>query len=85
MVFVFTVELTTEECSQVIARNPEGELHWVPAHELLFLNLWPGDRHFIPLVVEQKPFMGTIWYQGQEVVRHWIQRCPPPFGSEAAL
>jgi 8-oxo-dGTP diphosphatase len=67
--FVFTVELNEEECSQVSTSNPEGELHWIPAQDLLSLNLWPGDRHFIPYVVEGKPFLGTIWYQGQDVLR----------------
>lgn len=52
--------------------GPEGELHWVPAKDLLSLNLWPGDRHFISFVVKSKPFMGTIWYQGPDVVREWV-------------
>jgi len=51
----------------------EGELHWVPEGELASLNLWAGDRHFIPLVVARKPFVGTVWYRGDEVLRHWIQ------------
>jgi 8-oxo-dGTP diphosphatase len=72
LVSVFTLELTEDERSQVLAKNPEGELHWIPLQELLSLSLWPGDRHFLPFVVSGKPFMGTIWYQGQDVVRHWV-------------
>ncbi len=54
-------------------KGPEGELHWVKADQVPGLPLWAGDRHFIELVVQRKPFFGTIWYQGQDVVRHWIQ------------
>ncbi len=54
------------------AANAEGQLQWVPVKKLLELNLWPGDRHFIPFVGNEQPFMGTIWYQGSEVLRHWM-------------
>lgn len=54
-------------------RGPEGDLHWVPAAELLGLNLWPGDRHFVPLVLEERPFFATIWYRGPDVARSWVQ------------
>jgi hypothetical protein len=37
--------------------------------DLLKLNLWPGDRHFIPFVLEGKPFSGAIWYDGQVVAK----------------
>jgi 8-oxo-dGTP diphosphatase len=53
--------------------SPEGDLHWIPTKDILSLNLWPGDRYFIPYVIQAKPFMGTIWYEGQDVVRYWIQ------------
>lgn len=51
---------------------PEGELHWIPETDLLGLNLWPGDRLFLPLMVEGRPFIGTLWYQGEVVTRHWL-------------
>jgi 8-oxo-dGTP diphosphatase len=73
IVFVFTVEVTETEASHILKRSEEGELHWVPARDLLTLNLWPGDRHFIPLVAAGAPFMGTIWYDGPGVRRHWVQ------------
>lgn len=73
VVFVFSVELDPNEaCPEIEKTTSEGELHWVPAQEILGLNLWPGDRHFIPWVLENRPFLGTIWYQGQEVIRHWV-------------
>ncbi len=47
----------------------EGSLHWVPAADLLKLNLWPGDREFIPHVLAGRPFVGTSWYQGEKLLR----------------
>jgi 8-oxo-dGTP diphosphatase len=52
--------------------GPEGDLHWVAPGDLAKLNLWPGDRHFIGYVAEEKPFLGTIWYAGQHVVKHEV-------------
>jgi 8-oxo-dGTP diphosphatase len=68
-VFVFSLELSAEERSRVVTSSPEGSLHWIPSEDLLKLNLWPGDKHFIPFVVAKKPFSGAIWYQGQDVVK----------------
>lgn len=73
IVWVFDLDLTEAEASDILKRGAEGELHWIPAGELLALNLWPGDRHFIPHVVDRRPFVGTIWYDGPRVTRHWVQ------------
>ena len=72
IVFVFSTILTSDQKEQLKKANEEGELNWVPIEELPRLNLWPGDRHFLPLVADQIPFMGTIWYKGAEVERHWV-------------
>jgi 8-oxo-dGTP diphosphatase len=73
MVTVFSARVTDEQASKAIAKTAEGELHWIPAKDLLGLNLWAGDRHFIPFVVDEKPFQGTIWYRGQDVARWDLQ------------
>lgn len=73
IVFVFNAELEREDSREPHSLCTEGALHWIPAKDLLKLNLWPGDLHFIPYVLESKPFGGTIWYRGQEVLRTWIQ------------
>jgi 8-oxo-dGTP diphosphatase len=52
------------------ARNSEGDLEWVPVERMLDLPLWPGDRHFLPLVFSDDPrqFHGVMPYQdGQPV------------------
>lgn len=71
IVFVFEAVVRASERRRVL-RCPEGTLHWVPRERLLRLNLWPGDRHFLPLVVARRPFIGTIWYRGGRDVRRWI-------------
>ena len=70
MVFVFTVEIKdSRNLKGLFQRCAEGELHWVVESEVMELNLWAGDRFFIPHVLEGKPFIGTIWYEGQVVVK----------------
>lgn len=50
----------------------EGELHWVDEAQVPELPLWAGDRYFISHVIGGEPFLGTIWYRGDEVLRHQI-------------
>lgn len=74
MVFVFVAKLgSTESPPTVHSQISEGELHWVPSTDLLKLNLWPGDRHFLPWVMKGTPFMGTLCYKGGDVDRFWVQ------------
>ena len=52
--------------------NHEGALEWVPLQRVLdlSLNLWPGDRYFLPLVfgAEPRQFHGVMPYRdGQPV------------------
>jgi 8-oxo-dGTP diphosphatase len=72
MVFVFHAEISPSEKPYTLPSSAEGELHWIPIQDILTLNLWPGDRYFIPYVLEQKAFMGTLWYKEKEVIRHWM-------------
>lgn len=70
---VFVARVPDTKRDQKVA-GPEGDLHWVEASKLASLNLWEGDRHFIEHVAAARPFVGTIWYEGQNVARHWIQK-----------
>jgi 8-oxo-dGTP diphosphatase len=73
MVFVFVAELNEQQFQSKLVKSGEGDLHWVPIYDFKKLNLWPGDQYFLPYVIDNKPFMGTIWYEGPQVTRHWIQ------------
>jgi 8-oxo-dGTP diphosphatase len=52
--------------------NDEGALEWVPVQRILALalNLWPGDRHFLPLVFgdDTRQFHGVMPYQNGQPV-----------------
>jgi 8-oxo-dGTP diphosphatase len=68
LAYVMTVRIPKTAAEIQLGECPEGALHWVASQELLSLNLWAGDRHFIPHVLEDKPFNGMIRYRGQEVI-----------------
>jgi 8-oxo-dGTP diphosphatase len=65
---VMTAELSVEESSRIPEGSrfsDEGTLHWVAEARLLDLNVWEGDRRFLPKVLAAEPFVGTFWYTGQ--------------------
>jgi len=41
----------------------EGNLEWIPNEKLLELNLWEGDRTFIPWLLEDKFFSAKFVYE----------------------
>lgn len=45
--------------------SPEGPLVWVAREQVLHLNLWEGDRHFLPAVLSRSPngFHGVMPYR----------------------
>jgi 8-oxo-dGTP diphosphatase len=46
--------------------NDEGELVWVDVDRIASLNLWDGDRLFLPLILpaDKPPFHGVMPYHG---------------------
>ncbi len=57
-VFVFTANEFTGE----LIDSPEGNLKWVDNDKLLDLNLWDGDKIFIPWLKQDKFFSGKFTY-----------------------
>jgi 8-oxo-dGTP diphosphatase len=53
-----------------LTHNPEGALEWVPVAQVLSLNLWPGDHHFLPLVFADDPrqFHGLMPYHNEQLL-----------------
>lgn len=76
-VTVFRAELTDEQCKKIIHDSEEGTLHWIPSSELSSLNLWEGDRHFLPYVLKKTPFEGTFFYRDGNLDRFF---CNPILG-----
>jgi 8-oxo-dGTP diphosphatase len=71
-VTVFWTELTAEQASKIPTGTlmDEGTLHWVPSRQVMNLNLWDGDREFLPFVLNRKPFQGTLHYQNGKCSQH---------------
>jgi 8-oxo-dGTP diphosphatase len=61
-----------------LTENPEGTLLWAPLAELVGckLDLWPGDKHFLPLVFDEDPtpFHGVMPYENGQPVRWHVSR-----------
>ncbi len=52
LTFLYTsnnFEGTLNECN-------EGQLHWIDKDKVLDLNLWEGDKHFLPKLLETNDF-----------------------------
>lgn len=69
LVFVYRVEKFQGD---LIRLNHEGELVWKKQNELLSLNLWEGDKLFLPYVFKSGSFEGTIQYLEGKVIDHEI-------------
>ncbi len=52
--------------------SPEGVLEWVDDSDLLNLNLWEGDRIFIPWLDRQGFFSGKFIYQDGHFIDHQV-------------
>lgn len=58
-VFLFTASKFEGE----LIDSHEGKLEWIPNEELLKLNLWEGDRIFIPWLFQEKFFSAKFIYE----------------------
>lgn len=64
--FVFVVRNFQGE----LIESTEGELHWIDDGSLLDLNLWEGDRYFIPWLDRPGFFSGRFDYADGRLVSH---------------
>lgn len=68
MVFVFVAKKFT---GKLIECN-EGDLEWIKTKEITKLNLWKGDRLFLPLLKKKGFFSAKITYNKEEVIANEI-------------
>lgn len=84
LIFVF---LVTAWVGSELTENDEGSLEWVPRPQLLAacrgdttagaeLPMWPGDRHFVPLVFDGdgRAFHGTMPYDADRPISWSYER-----------
>lgn len=74
---LFWAEVSEEIALTVPASGAEGSLHWVEKSKLIELNLWDGDREFIPYVLSKRAFTGCSWYCEGKVTRSEITPLSP--------
>ena len=67
--FVFVVDDFEGE----LIDSAEGELEWIDNHELEKLNLWEGDRFFLPWLDQEKFFSAKFVYVNGEYIRHDVE------------
>lgn len=68
-VFLFTAEKFS---GTLIEDPPEGHLEWVDDDRLLSLNLWEGDRIFLPWMLDKRRFSAKFEYEQGRLQRHSV-------------
>ena len=66
--FVFLIQ----DFNGKLIDSNEGHLRWIPNDELLSLNLWEGDRIFIPWLDQPGIFSGKFMYANKRLVDHGV-------------
>ena len=69
-VFVFTATQFTGR----LIDSPEGDLAWIPDRDLLKLNLWEGDKVFLPLLRRRGHFSGKFHYRGGRLTKYSVEK-----------
>jgi 8-oxo-dGTP diphosphatase len=65
-VFLFIAE---EFEGELIDSN-EGKLSWIPNNQLTEINLWEGDKYFIPWLFKEKFFSAKFIYENGDYISH---------------
>ena len=68
----YTLMFVVDEFDGDLIDSPEGYLKWIPDAELLELNLWEGDRIFIPWLDQKGFFSGKFVYEDEALVSHSV-------------
>jgi len=55
-----------------LINSPEGHLEWIDDSKLLDLNLWGGDKVFLPWVLESKKFSAKLIYKAKEFIDYSV-------------
>lgn len=68
-VFVFVIDRFTGQ----LIESPEGHLEWIPNDRLLDLNLWEGDRIFLPWLDREEIFSAKFVYHDKRLIEHTVR------------
>jgi 8-oxo-dGTP diphosphatase len=67
-VFLFTAD----EFIGKLIESKEGNLKWIPNETLMEINLWGGDKYFIPWLFEKKFFSAKFIYERSKYISHTV-------------
>ena len=67
-VFIFTID----EFEGELIDSPEGKLEWIPNEKLTELNLWEGDKVFIPWLFQDKFFSAKFIYKNKKFIDYKV-------------
>lgn len=67
-VFVYTIK----EFEGKLTKSDEGDLEWIDDNKLNTLNLWEGDKIFLPHINTGKFFSGKFTYDGDKLINHFV-------------
>ena len=68
----YTFVFVGERFSGELIDSPEGNLAWIADDRLLSLNLWPGDRVFIPWLDDERFFSAKFVYLAGELTKYEV-------------
>ena len=51
---------------------------WVSVDAIPYERMWADDRHWLPLVLERKPFAGHFLFEGETMLDHRVSVAEPP-------
>jgi 8-oxo-dGTP diphosphatase len=67
-VFLFVAD----EFSGNLIDSVEGNLDWIPYENLTKINLWEGDKHFIPWLFQDNFFSAKFLYKKGKYLSHEV-------------
>jgi 8-oxo-dGTP diphosphatase len=68
----YTFLFTMDEFEGELIDSAEGVLKWIDNDALYDLNLWPGDRIFIPWIFAKRFFSAKFIYERGEFISHIV-------------
>lgn len=69
----YTFLFTATEFSGELIDSPEGVLEWIDTDKVLDLNLWPGDKIFIPWLDQNAFFSAKFVYVDNELENYEVE------------
>ena len=64
--------MTADEFTGEIIYSPEGNNSWIKNDKLMELNLWDGDKLFLPWLFKDKFFSAKFNYENGKYINHEV-------------